>query len=162
MILGMTPYTFVHTLISVIGIVSGFVVVFGLLASKSDNFWTAVFLSSMAVTCLTGFFFPFHGFKPSYGVGVLTLIAVILAYVARYRHHLAGGWRKTYVISAVIALYFNFFVLIVQSFLKVPALNMLAPTQTEPPFKIAQLVALVIFIALGVAGVKEFHVEPIR
>src|SRR5437879_3952200 len=148
----MTTYALIHTAISLAGIISGVVVVFGLLSAKRLEEWTQVFLWSTAATCVTGFFFPFHGFKPSYVVGVLTLIVLILAYVARYRHQFSGAWRGTYVVSTAIALYFNVFVLIVQSFLKVPALHALAPTQTEPPFKIAQLATLILFVVLGVSA----------
>jgi len=162
MIAGMSTYAFVHTVISLVGIVSGLAVLYGLLAARRMDGWTAIFLVTTAATSVTGFFFPFHGFKPSYVVGALSIIVLALAYVARYRHHLAGGWRVTYVVSAIIALYFNVFVLIVQSFLKVPALNALAPTQTEPPFKIAQLTALVLFVVFGIVSTKKFHVELIQ
>jgi hypothetical protein len=157
MIFGMSLFAFVHTLISLAGIASGFVVLCGLLSANPLDGWTSLFLWTTAATCVTGFFFPFHGFRPSYVVGALTLIVLALAYVARYRHQYAGAWRKTYVISTVIALYFNFFVLIVQSFMKVPALNALAPTQSEPPFKMAQLAALIFFVVLGVVSVKNYH-----
>ncbi|SRR5258706_15816128 len=159
MILGMSTYAFIHTLISLLGIGSGLVVLVGLLSANPMDGWTSLFLWSTALTCVTGFFFPFHGLKPSYVVGVLTLILLALAYVGRYKKQYAGGWRKTYVISTVIALYFNVFVLIFQSFLKIPALNALAPTQTEPPFKIAQLAALVLFVVLGVSAFKKFRVD---
>jgi hypothetical protein len=109
------------------------------------------------LTSATGFLFPFHGFKPSYVVGVLSLIVLALAIYARNSKRLAGGWRATYVVTAVIALYFNFFVLVVQSFEKVPALHALAPTQTEPPFKIAQLTVLVLFVVLGILATVKFH-----
>lgn len=111
-------------------------------------------------TSLTGFIFPFHGFKPSYAVGALSMVALALAIVARYRYRLAGGWRGTYVVSVMISLYLNVFVLIVQGFLKVPDLRALAPTQSETPFKVAQLAALVVFLFLGGAAVKRFRVAP--
>lgn len=162
MILGLTTYTFVHVVISLVGIGSGLVVVFGLIASKRLDGWTVIFLASTAATCVTGFFFPFHGFKPSYVVGALTMIVLALAILARYRRQFAGAWRWIYVLSAVIALYFNVFVLNVQTFLKVPALKTLAPTQSEPPFQITQLVALAFFIVLAVVAVKKFRIEPVR
>jgi hypothetical protein len=103
--------------------------------------------------------FPVQKFMPSHGVGILSLIVLGIAILARNRHRLEGGWRRTYVITALIALYFNVFVLIVQLFEKVPALKELAPTQTEPPFQVAQLTALVLFIALGVRATMKFRVE---
>jgi hypothetical protein len=152
-------YTFIHVLISLVGIASGFVVAFGLIAAKRLGRWTKWFLWTTALTDITGFFFPFHGFKPSYVVGLLSLIVLAIAYAARYSKKLAGGWRTTYVISAVIGLYLNTFVLIVQSFLKIPALHMLAPTQTEPAFKTTQLVVLAAFIVLGIAAAIGFRKE---
>jgi hypothetical protein len=162
MIMGMTLYTFIHVVISLIGIGSGFIVVFGMLAAKRLDGWTALFLTTTLLTSVTGFFFPFHGFKPSYVVSALTLALLIVAMLARYSHRLTGGWRSTYVITAVIALYFNVFVLIIQSFLKVPALHALAPTGTEPPFKLAQIIALILFVILGIAGVKTFRIDSIQ
>ena len=161
MILGLSTYAFIHTLISLVGIGSGLIVLVGLLSANPMDGWTSLFLWSTALTCVTGFFFPFHGLKPSYVVGVLTLIMLALAYVGRYKKRYSGGWRKTYVISTGIALYFNVFVLIVQSFLKVPALNALAPTQTEPPFKIAQLVNLLLFVVLGTVAVKKYKLNQL-
>ncbi len=154
----LAAYTFVHVVISLIGIGSGLVVLYGLLVSKRLDGWTMVFLASIAATNITGFFFPFHGLKPSYVVGVISTVILIVAYLAYYRNHLAGGWRSTYVVTAVIGLYLNVFVLIVQAFLKLPALKALAPTQTEPPFKMAQLATLVLFIVMGGLSVKKFHV----
>jgi hypothetical protein len=155
-------FTIFHVILSLIGIASGFVVVFGLLGSKRLDGWTAWFLLSTAATSLTGFFFPFHEFLPSHGVGIVSLVVLVIAIVARYRFHLAGAWRKTYVITAVIALYLNFFVLIVQLFRKVPALEALAPTQSEPPFQIAQLVALLFFAVLGFRAAVKFRGEPLQ
>jgi hypothetical protein len=157
MIFGMNIFTFVHVVISLIGILSGLVVIFGLLAGKRLDGWTALFLLTTVLTSVTGFLFPFHGFKPSYVVGTISMIALAIAIIARYSRHLAGGWRPTYVISAAIALYLNVFVLIVQSFQKVPALRAMAPTQSELPFKITQLIALVLFAALTIAAVKRFR-----
>jgi len=162
MIFGMTTFTFIHVLLSLIGIFSGLVVVFGLLTGKRLDGWTAVFLASTVLTSVTGFMFPFHKFLPSHGVGIISLIALALAIPARYKFHLAGGWRRTYVISSVIALYLNVFVLIVQLFEKVPALRALAPTQTEPAFKLTQLVALVLFVVLGILATIRFGNEQLR
>ena len=159
MTFGMTTFTFVHVLLSLIGIFSGFVVVFGLLVAKRLDGWTTLFLASTVLTSVTGFLFPFHGFLPSHGVGILSLLALAIAIFARYGRHLAGLWRRTYVITAVIALYLNVFVLIVQLFQKVPALKAIAPTQSEAPFKVTQLVALVIFVVLGGSAAIRFRSE---
>ena len=162
MISGMSTFTSVHVVLSLIGIFSGFIVMFGLLAGKRLDGWTAVFLVTTVLTSVTGFFFPFHGFLPSHGVGIISLLVLAVAIFARYGRHLAGGWRRTYAITAMIALYLNVFVLIVQAFRKVPALEAVAPTQSEPPFKITQLVVLLIFIALTIAAAIRFRSEPIR
>ena len=159
MTFGMTTFTFVHVLLSLIGIFSGFVVVFGLLVAKRLDGWTTLFLASTVLTSVTGFLFPFHGFLPSHGVGILSLLALAIAIFARHGRHLAGLWRRTYVITAVIALYLNVFVLIVQLFQKVPALKAIAPTQSEAPFKVTQLVALVIFVVLGGSAAIRFRSE---
>ena len=162
MIFGMTTFTFVHVLLSLIGIFSGFVVVFGLLVAKRLDGWTTLFLASTVLTSVTGFLFPFHGFLPSHGVGILSLLALAIAIFARYGRHLAGLWRRTYAITAVIALYLNVFVLIVQLFQKVPALKAIAPTQSEAPFKVTQLVALVLFVVLGGSAAIRFRSEQPR
>jgi hypothetical protein len=159
MIAGMTTLTFVHVAISLVGILSGLIVVFGMLGSKGLDGWTALFLVTTVATSVTGFFFPFHGVTPGDVVGVISLVVLAVAIVARYRRHLAGGWRRTYVISAVVALYLNVFVLIVQLFEKVPALEALAPKQSEPPFAITQGVVMVLFVVLGIAAAKRFRGE---
>jgi hypothetical protein len=162
MIFGMTPLTFVHVVLSLIGIFSGFVVVFGMLTAKRLDGWTALFLATTVATSVTGFLFPFHGFLPSHVLGILSLLVLPVAIVARYGRQLAGGWRRTYVITAMIALYLNVFVLIAQLFMKVPALKAMAPTQSEPPFKLTQLVVLVVFVVLAIAAAKKFRSEPVR
>ena len=159
MILGMT---LVHVVLSLVGIGSGFVVVFGLLTGRRLNGWTALFLATTVATSVTGFGFPFDHLLPSHIVGILSLVLLAGAILARYAFHLAGAWLRTYVISAVGALYLNVFVLVVQAFEKVPALNALAPTQKEPPFLVAQLVVLAIFVALAILAAKKFHTEPVR
>ncbi len=162
MILGMTAFTFVHVLLSLIGILSGFAVVFGLLRANRLDGWTALFLASTVLTSVTGFLFPFHKFLPSHGVGIVSLIVLAIAIFARYGRHFAGAWRRTYVISAVTALYLNVFVLVAQLFMKVAALKELAPTQSEPPFKVTQLVVLTIFIVLGTFAAIRFRNEQVR
>jgi hypothetical protein len=160
MILGMTTSTFtlVHVLISLAGIGSGFVVVYGLLAGKPLEGWTKIFLATTVLTSLTGFLFPVEHLLPSHVVGLISLVALTIAIVARYALHLAGAWRWIYVVCAVLALYLNCFVAVVQSFMKVPVLKALAPTQKEPPFLIAQLAVMAMFIVLGILAVKKFRI----
>jgi hypothetical protein len=150
MIFGMDTYTFVHVVISLVGIGSGLVVLGGLLTGKWLDGWTALFLLTTAATSLTGFGFPFDHLLPSHVVGIISLAALAAAAAARYGFHLAGPWRWIYVAGAVISLYFNVFVLIVQLFLKVPAIHALAPTQAEAPFAIVQGAVLVLFVGLGI------------
>jgi hypothetical protein len=157
MILGMATFTFVHVVLSLIGIFSGFIVMFGLFAAKRLDGWTAIFLVSTLATSVTGFLFPFHRFLPSHGAGILSLVVLALAILARYALQLAGGWRRTYVVSAMIALYLNVFVLIAQAFQKVPALKAIAPTQSEPPFLFTQLVVMGLFVVLTIAAARWFH-----
>lgn len=158
MILGLSlaTFTFLHVLVSLIAIAAGFIVVLGMIARNPLPRWTALFLVTTILTNLSGFLFPFKGFTPGIVVGILSTILLALAWIARYGGRLAGAWRGTFVVTAVIALYFNFFVLIVQSFEKVPALKALAPTQSEPPFKIAQLATLVVFVVLSTLAFKQF------
>jgi hypothetical protein len=108
---------------------------------------------------VTGFFFPFHGFTPAFGLGIISLLVLAVAIYARYPRQLAGHWRWIYVVTAVVALYFNFFVGLVQSFEKIPALHALAPTQTEPPFKLTQLVVLALFAVLTIIAAIRFRLE---
>ena len=161
MILGMSTatYALLHVLISLVGIGSGLVVVFAFLAGKRLDRLTAVFLTTTALTSITGFGFPFEHLLPSHIVGVLSLAILALAIPARYVFHLAGSWRWIYVVGSATALYFNVFVLVVQSFLKVAALHALAPTQKEPPFLVAQLATLVIFATVTVLATRRFHPE---
>src|SRR6266566_3775688 len=164
MILGMTTatYTFLHVLISLVGIGSGFMVLWGLLTSKRLDSWTALFLATTAATSVTGFGFPFHHLLPSHIVGILSLVVLAMAIAARYRFHLAGAWRAIYVVGAAVALYLNVFVLVAQAFQKVPGLKALAPTQSEPPFLIMQAVALGVFVMLGIVAATRFRSEPVR
>ena len=160
MVLGMSLQTFtlIHVLISLAGIASGLVVMYGFLSNKRLDAWTALFLTTTALTSLTGFLFPFMGVTPAIKLGVISLIVLGICIVTRYPLHLT--WRKTYVITACAALYFNVFVLVVQSFEKVPRLRAMAPTQKEPPFAIAQIAVLIAFVWLTVLAVKRFRSEP--
>ncbi len=161
MILGMTTSTFtlVHVLLSLAGIGTGFIVVYGLLTGKRLDGWTVIFLATTVLTSLTGFLFPVDHILPSHIVGIISLVVLAIAIVARYALHLANAGRWIYVVCAMLALYLNSFVAVVQSFLKVPALRALAPTQKEPPFLVAQLAVMAIFIVLGILSVKRFHLE---
>ena len=153
-------YTIIHTLISLVAIFTGFVVVFGLLASKRLDVWTKWFLVTAIATTITGFFFPFRGFTPAIGLGIISLPFLALTIFARYPKHLAGLWRWVYVIGTVICLYFNLFVLVVQLFEKVPALHAMAPTQTEPPFKLTQFVVFQVSALLAIIAAIRFHLGP--
>jgi hypothetical protein len=151
-------YTLIHVVISLLGILSGFIVIFGMLTANPLNGWTAFFLVTTVATSVTGFFFPFERLLPSHIVGIISLVVLAPAIYGRYPGHLEGAWRWIYVVGAVLGQYFNVFVLVVQSFQKIPSLKALAPTQKEPPFKLAQLAVLILFIALGTLAVIKFHV----
>lgn len=153
-------YTLAHVLISLLGILSGFVVLFGLLTAKRLNGWTAFFLTTTVLTSVTGFLFPFHHIMPSHIAGIISLVVLAMTIYARYVRHLNGAWCKVYVVGAMMALYLNVFVAIVQAFLKIPALNAMAPTQTEPPFKLTQLMVLIAFVVLAVIAVIRFQNKP--
>ena len=157
----MTTFTLIHVGISLAAILSGFAVLCGMLAAKRLDGWTAVFLVTTVLTSATGFFFPFHGVTPAIVVGIISLVVLAAAIFARYARSLSGAWRKTYVVTSVLALYFNVFVLIVQAFQKIPALKNIAPTQNDPPFKVTQLVVLVTFLVLGIFAAIRFRAEPL-
>ena len=159
MVLGLSlaAFTAVHVAISLIAIVTGLVVVVGMRGSQRLPAWTAVFLATTFLTSATGFGFPFTGLMPSHIFGIITLVVMAFEVPGLYLFHLAGRWRWIYVVGAVFTLYLNVFVLVVQSFLKVPVLTALAPTGSEPPFAVAQLIVLVVFIGLGVMAVRSFR-----
>ena len=159
MILGMSTSTFtlVHVVLSLVGIFAGLVVLFGMFSSKRLDGWTALFLATTVLTSVTGFFFPLDKILPSHIVGIISLVVLAIAVLALYALHLAGPWRWIYVVGAVVALYLNVFVLVVQAFLKVPFLSALAPTQSDPPFIVTQLVVLGIFVVLGIVAVRLFR-----
>jgi hypothetical protein len=159
MILGMSTAAFTqfHVLLSLIGIVSGIVVVVGMLSANRLPAMTAIFLVTTVATSVTGFMFHFESFGPPEIVGAISLAVLAVAIVALYAYKLAGSWRWAYVASAAFALYLNAFVGVVQTFQKVPFFHALAPTQKEPPFAVAQIIVLIAFIALGIAAAKRFH-----
>ena len=163
MILGMSlsTFTLVHVLISLVGLGSGFIVVYGLLTAKRLDGWTAIFLATTVLTSLTGYLFPVPHILPSHIVGAISLAVLAVAVVARYAFHMKGSWRAIYVITALMGLYLNTFVAVAQSFMKVPFVHALAPTQKEPPFLIVQLVVMAIFAVLGFFAVKKFRLDTV-
>ena len=159
MLFGMDALTLVHVLLSLIGIVSGFVVLVGMFDNRRLESWTALFLITTVMTSVTGFLFPFTKLLPSHMFGIISLVVLAIAAAARYSFRLQGSWRWIYVATALFALYLNTFVLIAQAFLKVAALKALAPTQSEPPFAIAQGVLLVAFLFVGVRAAMRYRPE---
>jgi hypothetical protein len=161
MILGMSTsaFTLFHVVVSLIGIVIGIIVAVAMLGSKTTNGWTAIFLATTALTSITGFLFPSDKVLPSHIVGAVSLVVLIIAIVALYGYRLARSWRWIYVVSALVALYLNVFVLVAQAFLKVAILHALAPTQSDPGFIIAQLIVLAVLVVLGIRAVRRFHPE---
>ncbi len=155
MIFGMTLFTFGHVLISLAGIISGFVVIDGFLKARRLDGWNAFFLVMTIATSVTGFFFPNKTITPGQIVGAISLVLLVVAVLARYPLRFSGAGRWLYLISAILAQYFNFTVLIIQSFQKVGVLKDLAPTQSEPPFLIAQGAALLLFVVLAIFGLKN-------
>lgn len=162
MSLGLTLYTLFHVAISLVGIGAGLVVVSGLVRGQRLDGWTAIFLSTTVATSVTGFGFPFVKLLPSHIVGAISLVVLVPTLYARYSRHLEGSWRPVYVVGALVALYLNVFVLVVQLFLKVPGLTVLAPTQSEPPFVVTQAVVLAIFAGLTLASLAGFRAAAIR
>jgi hypothetical protein len=162
MILGMSFETFslLHTVISLIGIATGLVALAGMLAGKLLKGWTGLFLLTTVLTTVTGFLFPISVFTPAIGVGIVSSVILVIALAALYVFHLAGAWRPIYVTTAVFALYLNSFVGVVQAFQKVSFLQPLAPTQSEPPFLIAQGALLGLFVVLGIIALVRFHPAP--
>lgn len=153
-------FTVVHVAISLVAVVSGVVIIYGMAANKRLDGWTALFLSTTVATSVTGFGFPLEGMTPGIVFGLISLVVLTPTIYARYPRHLAGAWRPVYIIGAVFAFYLNFVVLIVQSFQKVPLLHAAAPNQTEPPFLAAQLASLVAVIILGTLGMRRFRGQP--
>lgn len=157
MIFDLPMFTLIHVVISVLGIISGLVVVGGLMAGARLEGWTAFFLATTLFTSLSGFGFPFTQVSPAHIVGAISLVVLAVCLAARYWKHLEGPWRATYVITAVTALYLNTFVLVVQLFVKTPPLAQLAPTQQEPPFAVTQVLILALFVYLGWAALRGFR-----
>jgi hypothetical protein len=153
----MVPFVVVHVLISLIGIASGFVVLFGLLEGKRMDGLAAVFLLFTVLTSVTGFMLPAPKLMPSHIGGTISLVFLAAAILARYKYPMAGSWRRRYVITATVSQYLNVFVLTAVLFPRVPALKAMAPTESEPPFLIAQTVCLLFFVLLGVLATIKFR-----
>jgi len=162
MLLGLSLYAFtiLHVVISLIGIVSGLVVLFGMLGSHRLPGWTPLFLLTTVLTSVTGLMFPGSELTPGRIFAIISLVALAVALLALYGFGLRSAWRWIYVVGAVLALYLNVFVAVVQSFAKIPVLQPLAPTQSEPPFLTAESFVLLIFLVLGIAAVRRFHPAP--
>jgi hypothetical protein len=155
-------FTLVHVALSLIGIIAGLVALFGLFRNNPLNSWTLVFLVTTVATTLTGFLFPFRGFTPAIGTGIVSSLVLAPTVLARYTFGLAGAWRRIYVVGAVVSLYLNCFVLVVQVFLKVPALHQLAPQGNEPAFVLAQGMVLVLSVISGFLAVRRLHPAAAR
>jgi hypothetical protein len=157
--MSVSTFTLVHVIISLVAIASGFVVVFGLLGSNRMSGMTALFLAMTILTTATGFLFPFTKLFPSHMIGMLSLPLLAIAVFALYGQKLSGAWRWIYVVTAMLSLYLNVFILVIQSFLTIPALRALAPDLplAQPPFIIAQLIVLLFFIIAIIAAVRRFR-----
>jgi len=163
MILGLSvqAFTAFHVALSVVGLLSGVIVVLGLLNGWRLPGWTALFLVTTIATSATGFLFHSPSFGPPQVVGVISLIVLAAAVAAQYIYHLAGRWRVVYVVTAVLAFYLNAFVGVAQAFQKIPLLHGLAPTGSEPPFLVAQAAVLALFVVIAVLSLKRFHPLPV-
>ncbi|MGA7073075.1 hypothetical protein [Bradyrhizobium sp.] len=161
MMLGLSlhAFTVLHVVISLVGIVTGLIVLFGLFKSQSMPGMTAIFLITTILTNVTGFMFPFEKLLPSHVIAIISLILLAIACVALYSMKLSGAWRSIYVITAIASLYLNIFVLVIQSFLKIGPLHALAPSvpPSEPPFAVVQGVVLVLFVFAFIRAVRRFH-----
>lgn len=146
-----------HVLISLVEMVAGLIMLYGLITGRAFGAWTALFLATAILTSLTGFPLAPFGFDPPRAIGILTLVLLAIAVSAYYLFQLAGAWRWIYVVTALAALYLDVFVGVIQSFMKIPALHALAPTQSEPPFLAAQIVVLAFFVVLGFLALRKFH-----
>lgn len=154
-----STFTWIHVALSLLGIVAGLVALFGLFRNNPLNNWTAIFIVTTVATTLTGFLFPFKGFTPAIGTGIVSSFVLALTILARYAFNMVGPWRWIYVVTAVVSLYLNCFVLVVQGFLKVPALHALAPQGNEPAFVLTQGAVLVLYVIAGFVAVRRFRVS---
>jgi hypothetical protein len=150
-------FTWVHVAISLVAIVSGLIVLYGFLTAKRMSGMTLLFLVTTIATSVTGFFFHRDHILPSQVVGAISLVLLAMATGALYVYHLHGFWRLGYVVGAVACLYLNVFVLIVQAFLKIPLLHVLAPKGSEPPFVVTQGIVLILFVVVGMFAARRFR-----
>jgi hypothetical protein len=150
----------IHVALSLVGIVTGLIVFYGLLRGHAFRGWTALFLATTILTDVTGYPLPPFGFDPPRAVGTLSLILLAIAVLAIYGLRLRGAWRWIYVATAMTALYLNCFVGVIQAFAKLPPLHELAPTQSEPPFLVVQIIVLAIFVVLGFLAARRYHPVP--
>src|SRR5262249_582965 len=150
----MSLLTIIHVGLSLIGIATGFLVIFQMIGAKPLGGLNAIFLATTILTSVTGYFFPITKVTPGIVIRPISLVVLAIAVFAMYSKRLAGGWRTVYVVTAVLAQFFNVLVLVVQSFMKIPALHTMAPTGEESIVKICQLGALLLCIALGVLAGK--------
>ena len=155
--LSLATFTLVHVLISLVGIGTGLMVMDRLLHNRALGLGNTIFLWTTIATSVTGFMFPFKAFGPPHMVGAISLVVLAFGVTALYVGKLAGAWRWIYVVTAVMALYFNVFVGVVQAFQKIGPLQLLAPTQSEPPFAIVQAAVLLLFVILGFIAVRRFR-----
>ncbi len=161
----LSAFTFFHVILSLAGIATGLVVLYGLINRKPMDTWHSWFLWTTVATSVTGFLFPVKEFLPSHAVGILSLLLLAVAIYARNSRRSAGAWPRIYAATGMLALYLNVFVLFVQLFLKVPVLHALAPTQSDPAFQLTQLTVLVVFMGLivlatigsGTVGERELN-----
>ena len=163
MILGMSDHDFTgfHVALGFAGLISGLVVVLGMLNDIQLPRWTALFVITTIATSVTGFLFHSASFSPPQVIGVISLIVLTAAVAALYIYHLSGGWRSVYVAAAVLALYLNAFMGVAQAFQKIPVLHGLAPTGSEPPFLLAQAAVLALFVLMAVLSLKRFQASPV-
>jgi hypothetical protein len=157
MIFGLTLFTFVHVVITLVAMAAGLVAIFGMIGNNRTDAMTGTFLLFTVLTSVTGFLFPIHGLTPALILGIMSMLVLAIALAARYVFAMRGAWRWVFVVTAVIAQYFNSFVLVVQSFLKFPALHALAPQGNEPPFAIAQGAVLLFYVVIGYLAVRRFR-----
>ena len=157
--LSLQAVTILHVVISLIGIVSGLVVLVGLFKSQSQPGITALFLLSTILTNATGFMFPVEKLLPSHVIAIISLVLLAIACFALYGMKASGAWRSIYVVAAITSLYLNVFVLVIQSFLKISLLHELAPSvpPSGPPFAVTQGLVLVLFVAAIVAAIRRFR-----
>lgn len=159
MFVSLPTFTLIHVVLSIIGIIAGLVVVGGLMSGRRLDAWIHIFLVTTVLTNITSFMFPFTRLLPSHIVAGISLVILPVALAGYYWKHLAGGWRRAFVVASVLALYLNVFVLMVQLFQKMPALIVVAPNQKGPAFSLTQLLILVLFVWLGRAAVRGFREE---